>query len=146
MGKTPKYFIVEAEALPEIFLKVAQAKGLLETGEVTTVNQATAMVGISRSAFYKYKDTVRPFHDMKSGRIVTFQFSLRDEPGVLSRLLNIFAETGGNILTINQGLPINGCAVATVAAETSGLRLSLEELLARTAEVPNVIRCEILAG
>lgn len=146
MGKTPKYFIVEAEALPEIFLKVTQAKGLLETGEVTTVNQATAMVGISRSAFYKYKDTVRPFHDMKSGRIVTFQFSLRDEPGVLSRLLNIFAETGGNILTINQGLPINGCAVATVAAETSGLRLSLEELLARTAEVPNVIRCEILAG
>lgn len=146
MGKTPKYFIVEAEALPEIFLKVTQAKGLLETGEVTTVNQATAMVGISRSAFYKYKDTVRPFHDMKSGRIVTFQFSLRDEPGVLSRLLNIFAETGGNILTINQGLPINGCAVATIAAETSGLRLSLEELLARTAEVPNVIRCEILAG
>ena len=146
MGKTPKYFIVEAEALPEIFLKVTQAKGLLETGEVSTVNQATAMVGISRSAFYKYKDTVRPFHDMKSGRIVTFQFSLRDEPGVLSRLLNIFAETGGNILTINQGLPINGCAVATIAAETSGLRLSLEELLARTAEVPNVIRCEILAG
>lgn len=146
MGTTPKYFIVEAEALPEIFLKVAQAKGLLETGEVSTVNQATTMVGISRSAFYKYKDTVRPFNDMKSGRIVTFQFSLRDEPGVLSRLLNIFAETGGNILTINQGLPVNGCAVATIAAETSGLRLSLEELLARTAEVPNVIRCEILAG
>ena len=146
MGMTPKYFIVEAEALPEIFLKVAQAKGLLETGEVSTVNQAAAMVGISRSAFYKYKDTVRPFNDMKNGRIVTFQFSLRDEPGVLSRLLNIFAETGGNILTINQGLPVNGCAVATIAAETSGLRLSLEELLARAAEVPNVIRCEILAG
>ena len=96
MKKRPKYFIVEADALPEIFLKVTQAKGLLETGEVSTVNQATAAVGISRSAFYKYKDTVRPFNDMKNGRIVTFQFSLRDEPGMLSKLLNIFAETGGN--------------------------------------------------
>lgn len=129
MQKMPKYFIVEADALPEIFLKVSQAKGLLETGEASTVNQAAAMVGISRSAFYKYKDAVRPFNDMKNGRIVTFQFSLRNEPGVLSRLLNIFAETGGNILTINQGLPVNDCAVATIAAETSGLRLSLEELL-----------------
>ncbi|MGM9607104.1 MAG: ACT domain-containing protein [Oscillospiraceae bacterium] len=146
MRKTPKYFIVEAEALPEVFLKVAQAKGLLETGEVSTVNQAATMVGISRSAFYKYKDTVRPFNDMKNGRIVTFQFSLRDEPGVLSQLLNIFAETGGNILTINQGLPVNDCAVATIAAETSGLQLTLEELLARAAAVPGVIRCEILAG
>lgn len=142
----PKYFIVEADALPEIFLKVAQAKSLLETGEASTVNQATAAVGISRSAFYKYKDTVRPFNDMKNGRIVTFQFSLRDEPGMLSKLLNIFAETGGNILTINQGLPVNNCAVATIAAETSGLRLTLEELLSRAGEVPGVIRCEILAG
>ena len=146
MRKTPKYFIVEAQALPEVFLKVAQAKGLLETGEVSTVNQAAALVGISRSAFYKYKDTVRPFNDMKNGRIVTVQFSLRDEPGVLSQLLNIFAETGGNILTINQGLPVNGCAVATIAAETSGLQLTLEELLAHAAAVTGVIRCEILAG
>lgn len=146
MKNMPKYFIVEAEALPEVFLKVSQAKGLLETGEAVTVNQATAAVGISRSAFYKYKDTVRPFNDMKSGRIVTFQFSLRDEPGVLSQLLNSFAETGGNILTINQGIPVNDCAVATIAAETSGLRLSLEELLTKAAEVPGVIRCEILAG
>lgn len=146
MAKQQKYFIVEAEALPEIFMKVTQAKGLLETGEATTVNQAAAMVGISRSAFYKYKDAVRPFHDMKSGRIVTFQFTLRDEPGVLSQLLNIFAETGGNILTINQGLPVNNCAAASIAAETSGLRLTLDELLARAAAVPGVIRCEILAG
>ena len=146
MRKTPKYFIVEADALPEIFVKVTQAKSLLETGEATTVNQAAAMVGISRSAFYKYKDTVRPFNDMKNGRIVTFQFSLRDEPGVLSQLLNIFAETGGNILTINQGLPVNECAVATITAEASGLRLSLEELLNQAASVPGVIRCEILAG
>ena len=146
MNKMPKYFIVEADALPEIFLKVTQAKGLLETGQAATVNQAAAQVGISRSAFYKYKDAVRPFHDMKNGRIVTFQFTLRDEPGVLSQLLNIFAETGGNILTINQGLPVNVCAVASITAETSGLRLSLDELLSRTMAVTGVIRSEILAG
>lgn len=146
MRKVPKYFIVEAEALPEVFLKVSQAKALLETGEAATVNQATMAVGISRSAFYKYKDAIRPFNDMKNGRIVTFQFSMRDEPGMLSQVLNIFAETGGNILTINQGLPVNHCAVATIAAETSGLRLSLEDLRMRAAAVPGVIRCEILAG
>lgn len=146
MKTMTKYFIVEAEALPEIFLKVSRAKALLETGEATTVNQATVAAGISRSAFYKYKDAVRPFNDMKSGRIVTFQFSLRNEPGMLSQILNVFAETGGNILTINQGLPVNDCAMATIAAETSDLRLSLEELLTRVAAVPGVIRCEILAG
>ena len=146
MQKMPKYFIVEADALPEIFLKVSQAKGLLETGEASTVNQAAAMVGISRSAFYKYKDAVRPFNDMKNGRIVTFQFSLRNEPGVLSRLLNIFAETGGNILTINQGIPVGGCAAVNIGAETSALAVSMEELLDRALKVDGVLRCEILAG
>ena len=146
MSKTPNYFIVEAGALPEIFLKVAEAKGLLETGEVDTVNAATRRVGISRSAFYKYKDAVRPFNDMLHGRIVTFQILLKDEPGVLSAVLNIFAQSGGNILTINQGIPVNGCAAVTIGAETSGLQLSLEELLAQALSVEGVVRCEILAG
>ena len=137
---------MEAGALPEIFLKVAEAKRLLETGEVDTVNAATRRVGISRSAFYKYKDAVRPFNDMLHGRIVTFQILLKDEPGVLSAVLNIFAQSGGNILTINQGIPVNGCAAVTIGAETSGLQLSLEELLAQALNVEGVVRCEILAG
>ena len=140
MGKSPSYFIVESSALPEIFLKVAEAKRLLETGEVDTVHLATRRVGISRSAFYKYKDAV--LH----GRIVTFQFLLKDEPGVLSAVLNIFAQTGGNILTINQSIPSNGCAAVTVGAETSGLRIALEELLNQALEIEGVLRCEILAG
>lgn len=146
MGKTPNYFIVEANALPEIFLKVAEAKRMLETGEVDTVNSATRRVGISRSAFYKYKDAVRPFNDMLHGRIVTFQILLKDEPGVLSGVLNIFAQSGGNILTINQGIPVNGCAAVSIGAETSALEVSLEELLARALHVEGVVRCEILAG
>ena len=146
MGKTPSYFIVEATALPEVFIKVAEAKRMLETGEVDTVNLATRRVGISRSAFYKYKDAVRPFNDMLHGRIVTFQILLKDEPGVLSSVLNIFAQTGGNILTINQGIPVSGCAAVTIGAETSGLAVSMEELLAMALRVEGVLRCEILAG
>lgn len=146
MSKNPSYFIVEAGALPEVFLKVAEAKRLLEIGEVGTVNHATRQVGISRSAFYKYKDAVRPFNDMLHGRIVTFQILLKDEPGVLSSVLNIFAQTGGNILTINQGIPVSGCAAVTIGAETSGLAVSMEELLGLAGQVKGVLRCEILAG
>ena len=105
MSKAPNYYIVDAEALPEIFHKVVQARRMLDTGEAETVNQAVQLVGISRSAFYKYKDAVRPFQDMLHGRIVTFQMMLKDEPGILSHMLNFFASSGANILTINQGLP-----------------------------------------
>ena len=146
MSQPAKYFIVEAEAMPEIIRKVAQAKQLLEMGEASTVNAAAQAVGISRSAFYKYKDSVRPFNDMLHGRIVTIQVMLRDEPGVLSGVLNVFAGTGVNILTINQNIPVNGRAVVTITAETSGLQQPLEELLAEGTRTQGVLKCEILAG
>ena len=146
MSGSEKYYVVEASAVPEIFRKVAETKRLLETGEETTVNAATRVVGISRSAFYKYKDAVRPFNDMLHGRIVTMQTVLKDEPGVLSGMLNVFAGTGVNVLTINQNIPVNGCAVVTITAETSAVRRSLEELLEAVNRTAGVIRCEILAG
>lgn len=146
MGTRSQYFIVEAAALPEIFLKVAEAKRLLEVGEAQTVNEAAQSVGISRSAFYKYKDAVRPFNDMGSGRIVTFQILLKNEPGVLSAVLNSFARCGANILTINQGVPAGGSAVVNIGAETSGLVMTIEEMLSRVAVEAGVVRCEILAG
>lgn len=146
MAKTPNYFVVEASALPEIFLKVAEAKRLLDTGEVDTVHRATQLVGISRSAFYKYKDAVRPFNDMLHGRIVTFQMMLKDEPGVLSSVLRVFAHSGANILTINQGIPVSGCAAVTVTAETNSLSRPLEEVEAELRRAVGVVKCEILAG
>jgi len=146
MSRSAKYFVVEASAMPEIFRKVAEAKSLLETGEETTVNGAARAVGISRSAFYKYKDAVRPFNDMLHGRIVTFQILLKDEPGNLSSALNVFAGTGVNILTINQSIPVNGCAVVTMTAETSAIQSSLEEVLGAVSSNAGVIKCEILAG
>ena len=144
-GKT-KFYIVAAEALPGIFVKVAEAKRMLQTGEAGTVGAATRKVGISRSAFYKYKDAVQPFNNMKAGHIITFYAMLKDNPGVLSTILSIFAASGANILTINQSIPTNGCAAVTVSAETSDMTISLEELMAQAAAVPDTVRFEILAG
>ena len=146
MARPIKYYIVAADALPEIFVKVAEAKRMMQTGEADTVGAATRQVGISRSAFYKYKDAVRPFTDMSNGRIITVQILLKHEPGVLSAVLNSFARCGANILTINQGVPAGGSALVSIGAETSGLVMTTEELLHQVAHENGVVRCEILAG
>lgn len=140
------FYIVEAAALPEVFLKVAEAKRYLETGEERTVNAAANRVGISRSAFYKYKDSIRPFSDMLHGRIVTIQILLKNEPGALSGVLNLLAAKGVNILTINQGIPGGGTAAVTVSLETSEMGTDLENLLSALREDKMVVRCEVLAG
>ena len=129
MADSPKYYIVEASALPETFLKVAEAKRLLSIGEASTVNDATRITGISRSAFYKYRDAILPFHNMSTGRIITFQFLLHDQKGVLSGILNTLAERKANIQTINSVIPTNGCALVTITAETTDLTVHLEDLL-----------------
>ena len=141
-----KYYLVAAEVLPEIFLKVVEAKALLETGEAATVAEATEKVGISRSAFYKYRSAISPFHDMKSGRIFTFHILLRDQMGVLSAVLAIFADSGANILTINQSIPVNGTAMVTISAVTEGMEVQTDELLRRIEETSGVIKLEVLAG
>lgn len=146
MSAKTKYYIVAAEALPEIFIKVAEAKQRMQTGEAGTVGEATRQVGISRSAFYKYKDMVMPFNNMRSGRILTFYTLLKDKPGVLSSVLAIFAASGANILTINQSIPTNGCAAVTISAETSDMTESLEDLVNQVSSEKEIIRFEILAG
>ena len=142
----PKYYIIEASALPDVFLKVAEAKRLLETGEVTTVNEATRRTGISRSAFYKYRDTILPFQNMMTGRIITFQLMLHDEPGVLSAILACFARWHANVLTINQTIPTGGCALVTVSAETEDMRIALEDFLHDLTGTSGVVKAEVLAG
>ena len=126
-----KYYIVSAEALPEVFIKVAEA---------------ARMVGISRSAFYKYKDAVQPFQDMKAGHIITFYALLKDNPGVLSNFLSIFANSGANILTINQTIPTNGCAGVTISAETSEMVEDLEAMMARISGAEGVLKFEVQAA
>ena len=146
MKNIPKYYIVESSALPEVFVKVAEAKRLLATGQAATVNDATKMTGISRSAFYKYRDAVQPFQKMNVSRIITFQFLLHDEPGALSMLLNIFAQERTNLLTINSITPTNGCALVTITAETTDMVVTLDELLHMLSDSPGVIKAEVLAG
>ena len=146
MDKTPKYYIVEAAALPEVFLKVAEAKRMLQVGEAKNVGEAARLMNISRSAFYKYKDAVQPFQDMKAGRIITFYALLKDNPGVLSNYLSIFANSGANILTINQTIPTNGCAGVTISAETSEMKEGLEEMMAGISGAFGVLKFEVLAG
>ena len=135
-----KYYIVSAEALPEVFIKVAEARRMLQVGE------AARMVGISRSAFYKYKDSVQPFNDMKSEHIITFYAMLKDNVGMLSKVLGVFATSGANILTINQSIPTNGCAAVTISAETSEMEETLEQLISDVSSLEDVIKFEILAG
>lgn len=146
MEHTPKYYIVEASALPDILHKVAEAKRLLETGETDKVNVATRAVGISRSAFYKYRDTISPFQNLMAGRIITFQMMLKDTAGVLSAILSIFANNGANILTINQSIPSGGRAMVTISAETGNLDCSLEELVNLIGGTQGVVKAEMVAG
>lgn len=146
MAAKPKYYIVEASALPEVFLKVAEAKRLLSTGEASTVNEATRMTDISRSAFYKYRDAVLPFQNMMTGRIITFQLLLHDEVGLLSEILDVFADAKANIITINSIVPSNGTAVVTISAETMDLNITLEDLLNQLNAFRGVVKAEVLAG
>ena len=111
-----------------------------------TVNEAARLTGISRSAFYKYRDVVLPFQNMMHGRIITFQLKLQDAPGVLSGILKTFAAFHANILTINQTIPVGGCAMVTVSAETMAMNGSIEALLHNLSTADGVIKAEVLAG
>ena len=142
----PKYYIVEASALPEVFLKVAEAKRLLSTGEASTVNEATKMTDISRSAFYKYRDSVMPFRNMMTGRIITIQLLIHDEVGLLNKIQDLFTTANANIITINSIVPTNGTAVVTISAETMDLAIPIENLMQSLEDCKGVIKVETLSG
>lgn len=141
-----KYFIVEGSALPEIFLKVLEVERLLALEKEYTVQSASKKVGISRSAYYKYKDLIRPFHDIQHGGVVTIQLIVADSPGVLSEVLAVFALWKVNILTINQNIPSDHSAVVTISAETSETTLVMEDFLRTLTQVTGVIKGQLLAG
>ena len=141
-----KYYIVSEDALPDIFIKVAEAKRMLQVGEAKNVGEAARLMNISRSAFYKYKDSVMPFRDMTRGRIFTFNTMLRDKMGILSSVLSIFASVGANILTINQNIPSDGVALVTISARLDHADVTPDELVVRMRETDGVVSAELLAG
>lgn len=112
-----KYFIVKKKAVPDVLLKVVEAKRLLDSEKVYTVQEAADIVGISRSSFYKYKDDIFPFHENVRGKTITFMLQIDDKPGLLSNILNCVAKNDANILTIHQSIPVNGIASLTLSVE-----------------------------
>lgn len=117
MENNTKYFVLKEKAVPEVLLKVVEAKRLIESKRALSVQEATAMVDISRSSFYKYKDDIFPFHDNVKGKTITMVIQLDDEPGLLSVVLNIIAQFHANILTIHQSIPVNGIASLTLSID-----------------------------
>ena len=117
MKKQTKFYLVKEKAVPEVLLKVVEAKRILNSEKSATVQEATERVGISRSSFYKYKDDIQPFHEQAKGRTVTFIVQMDDKPGILSDILRTVADFRGNILTIHQSIPINGIATLTLSVE-----------------------------
>ncbi len=115
MSDNKRYFVVTEKAVPDVLLKVVEAKKLLETQKSVTVQEAVDSVGISRSSFYKYKDDIFPFKEKAKGQNITFIIQMDDEPGLLSEVLQTIARFHGNILTIHQSIPMNGIASLTLS-------------------------------
>lgn len=117
MIEKTKYYVLKKKAVPEVLLKVVEAKKLLESERAESVQEATDMVGISRSSFYKYKEDIFPFHDNAKGKTITMVIQLDDEPGLLSVVLKTVADYRANILTIHQSIPVNGVASLTISVD-----------------------------
>ena len=132
MKEAARYFVVRQKAVPEVLLKVVEAKKLLESEKVMTIQEAVDAVGISRSSFYKYKDDIFQFHDNTQGTTFTLTLQMDDEPGILSGVLKIIADYGANILTIHQSIPINGIASLSLSVQilqtTGDISLMIEQM------------------
>ncbi|MBO8163839.1 MAG: ACT domain-containing protein [Brevibacillus sp.] len=139
-----KYFLIRSDILPESIAKTIEAKKLLESGEADTVNEAVERVGLSRSAFYKYKDGIFPFNAMMSEEIMTITFSLEHRSGTLSKVLQFVAERGGNILTINQTIPLQGIANISMSIDMAHLTVSSTDFLDQLQQIDGVRRAMIV--
>jgi chorismate mutase len=145
MEADTKYFVLNKKAVPEVLLKVVEAKRLLETERVESVQEAAEKVGISRSSFYKYKDDIFPFHDNARGKTITMVIQLNDEPGLLSHLLKYVADYQANILTIHQSIPVNGVASITLSMEVLPNTGDVSQLVEQIEQHQGVHYLKILA-
>lgn len=146
MAEKKQYFVVKEKAVPEVLLKVVEAKRLLEMHLAETVQEATDQVGISRSSFYKYKDDIFPFHENSRGKTITFVLQMHDEPGLLSDVLRVVAEHQANILTIHQSIPTNGIASTTISVEVLPDTGDVSEMMNLIEGEKGVQQLKILGG
>ena len=145
MNESSQYFVVKKKAVPELLLKVVEAKSLLESEKVPTVQDAVDAVGISRSSFYKYKDDIFRFHDSSQGTTITLTFQMDDEPGILSDVLKMIAECHANILTIHQSIPINGVASLSLSIQVLPTTGDISDSIERMGSKQGVHHVKILA-
>lgn len=145
MSKKNKYFLVREKAVPEVLLKVVEAKRLLETRKVLTVQDAVEQVGISRSSFYKYQDDILEFHDTTQGTTITLTVQMDDQPGLLSEVLKTVADYGANILTIHQSIPVNGSASLSLSVQVLQATGDVTEMLTAMEEKSGVHHVKVLA-
>ena len=145
MQKKSEYYVVKQKAIPEVLLKVVEAKKLLVSGKAATIQDAVEKVDISRSSFYKYKDDIFPFHDNAQGTTITLSLSIDDEPGLLSDLLKVIADFGANILTIHQSIPINGVAALSISVQVHSTTTDVSRMLDAMEEEKGVRNVKILA-
>ena len=141
-----EYYVVKQRALPEVLLKVVEAKRLVESKKTMSVQEAVDKVGISRSSFYKYKDDIFKFHDNAQGTTLTLTFDMEDEPGALSDVLKVIAECGANILTIHQSIPINGVAALSISIQVLETTKNVSEMLAGLEAQSAVHHVKVVAG
>jgi ACT domain. len=140
-----EYYIVKKRALPEVLLKVVEAKRLLDSERVMTVQEATDAVQISRSSFYKYRDDIFPFYDHVRGKTITFMIQMDDTPGLLSKVLNNVAKAQANILTIHQSIPVNKIAMLTLSVEILPQTEDISQMLKAIEELEGIHYVKILA-
>ena len=145
MSEKSKYFVVKQKAVPEVLLKVVEAKRLLESSKAMTVQEAAEQVGISRSSFYKYKDDIFPFHDNSKGKSITFILQMDDGPGLLSLVLQTIAEYKANVLTIHQTIPINGVASLTLTVDLLPITKDVSSMIEQIESQPGIHYLKILA-
>ena len=145
MQKKTDYYVVKQKAVPEVLLKVVEAKRLLDSGKAATIQDAVEKVDISRSSFYKYKDDIFPFHDNAQCTTITLAMSIEDEPGLLSDVLKVIADFGANILTIHQSIPINGVASLSISVQVLSTTGDVSRMLETMEEKTGVRNVKILA-
>ena len=145
MNRDSEFFLVDSSVLPEVFAKVIDVKKLLAREKTKAINEAVREVGLSRSAYYKYKDYVLPFYETSRGKVITLFFVLEDFSGILSGIINQIALAKANILTINQNIPINGLADVTISIETAGMVKDIKDMMDEINRIAGVRRQEILA-
>lgn len=143
--KQMRYYLVDEAVLPKVFKKVVEVKKLLEADMRISINAACQKLGISRSTYYKYKDSIFEFYENRRVKIVTFSLNLQNESGILSGIIDAIAQSGANILTINQNIPMNGMAIVVISIETLCMSRSLEELLNGLREMKGVKKVDILS-